>query len=119
MYEKLHLEVTAKLTVPQFLVSQNQSLVGAGISILPGTTFVPITAIIGSLIISKLQKFRTINSIAWLFVVVGFSLMTQLKVHSNKAMQYGFQVIYAVGAGVVRDLLTFRDLDLTNLAFSW
>jgi hypothetical protein len=85
----------------QFLVAQRRSLLASGIPILPGTVFVPVTAIIGGLIISKLQKFRTVNSIAWVFVTVGFSLMTQLRVESSKAKQYGFQVIYAIGGGVV------------------
>jgi hypothetical protein len=34
-------------------------------------------------------------------MTVGFSLMTQLRVESSKARQYGFQVIYAIGGGVV------------------
>lgn len=95
------LPVTMLRLSPQFLVAQRQSLLAAGISILPGTVFVPVTAIAGGLIISKLQKFRTVNSIAWAFVTVGFSLMTQLRVESSKAKQYGFQAIYAIGGGVV------------------
>ncbi|KAE9366460.1 MFS general substrate transporter, partial [Stipitochalara longipes BDJ] len=84
-----------------FLVAQRRSLLASGISILPGTIFVPVTAIAGGLIISKLQKFKMVNSIAWVFVTVGFALMTQLHVESSKATQYGFQVIYAIGGGVL------------------
>lgn len=85
----------------QFLVAQNQSLLSAGISILPGTVFVPVTAIVGGLLISKLQKFKTVNSVAWVLVTIGFASMTQLRVESSKAKQYGLQVIYALGGGVV------------------
>ncbi|KAN0092489.1 MFS general substrate transporter [Hyaloscypha variabilis] len=84
-----------------FLVAQSRSLLASGISILPGTVFVPLTAIAGGLIITKLQRFRSVNSIAWVFMTVGFSLMTQLRVESSKARQYGFQVIYAIGGGVL------------------
>jgi hypothetical protein len=74
------------------------------VAILPGTVIVPVTAVVGGLIISKTQRFRTVNSIAWLLVTIGFSLMTQLTIDCNKGIQYGFQVIYALGGGVVRYL---------------
>lgn len=77
---------------------------------MPGTIFVPVTAIAGGLIISKMQRFRTVNSIAWLLVTIGFSLMTQLHIDSSKPEQYGFQVIYAIGGGVVSILLLTLDL---------
>jgi hypothetical protein len=56
----------------------------------------------GGLLITALQKFKTVNTIAWLLTTVGFALMTQLKFDSNKGVQYGFQIVYALGAGVVR-----------------
>lgn len=85
-------------------MTKRHSLVGAGVSILPGTIVVPVTAAAGGVLITKLQKFKTVNSASWLFVTVGFALMTQLKVDSNKGVQYGFQIIYAIGAGVVGNL---------------
>lgn len=87
-------------------MAQSQSLLASGISILPGTVFVPVTAILGGLFITHLQRFKFVNSAAWVLVTVGFALMTQLRVESSKAKQYGFQVIYALGAGVV----SFRSL---------
>lgn len=85
----------------QFLVTREHSLVGSGVSILPGTLFVPVSAVVGGFIISKLQRFRTVNSVSWLLVTIGFSLMTQLKIDSPRRNQFGFQVIYAIGGGVV------------------
>lgn len=60
---------------------------------------IPVMAAAGGILISKSQRFRNVNSVSWL--LAGFSLMTQLKIDSNKAMQYGFQIICGFGAGVV------------------
>ncbi|KAH7387011.1 major facilitator superfamily domain-containing protein [Phaeosphaeria sp. MPI-PUGE-AT-0046c] len=84
-----------------FLVTKEHSLLGAGVCILPGTLFVPVSAVVGGFIISKLQKFRTVNSVSWLLVTVGFSLMTRLSIASPSRNMFGFQVIYAIGAGVL------------------
>jgi hypothetical protein len=71
-------------------------------------------AAVGGIIITKLQRFKAVNSIAWAFITVGFALMTQLKVDSNKGVQYGFQVVYALGAGVVRVLENYPMVELTR-----
>jgi hypothetical protein len=84
------------------------------VSILPGTAFIPVAAVGGGIIISKMQRFRTVNSIAWLLVTIGFSLMTQLKIDSHKGIQYGFQVIQAIGGGMVRDFFEMIYFNSTN-----
>jgi hypothetical protein len=61
-------------------------------------------AVAGGLLITKLQKFKAVNTAAWFFTTLGFALMTQLKIDSNKGVQYGFQIVYAFGAGVVGTL---------------
>jgi len=85
------------------------------VAILPGTAFIPVAAVGGGIIISKMQRFRTVNSIAWLLVTIGFSLMTQLKIDSHKGILYGFQVIQAVGGGMVRDFFEMICLNSTNI----
>ncbi|EPE33260.1 MFS general substrate transporter [Glarea lozoyensis ATCC 20868] len=87
--------------IQYFLVTKRRSLVGAGVSILPGTVLVPFMAVAGGLLITKLQKFKAVNTAAWFFTTLGFALMTQLKIDSNKGVQYGFQIVYAFGAGVL------------------
>jgi hypothetical protein len=84
------------------------------VAILPGTAFIPIAAVGGGIIISKMQRFRTVNSIAWLLVTIGFSLMTQLKINSHKGIQYGFQVIQAIGGGMVKDFFEMFYFNSTN-----
>ncbi|CAG8949011.1 hypothetical protein HYFRA_00002139 [Hymenoscyphus fraxineus] len=87
--------------IQYFLTTQRHSLVGAGVAILPGTIVIPIMAAAGGIFISKLQKFRTVNSVSWMIVTIGFSLMTQLKIDSSKAMQFGFQIIWGFGSGIL------------------
>jgi hypothetical protein len=72
------------------------------VAILPGTAVIPVAAVGGGIIISRMQRFRTVNSIAWLLVTVGFSLMTQLKINSPKSLQYGYQVVQEIGGGMVK-----------------
>jgi hypothetical protein len=65
---------------------------------------VPFTAVAGGLIITAVQRFKAVNAAAWILTTVGFALMTQLKLDSNKGVQYEFQIVYALGAGMVSTL---------------
>jgi hypothetical protein len=85
----------------KFLLSRQHSLLGAAVSMLPGTVTLPISAIIGAVIIAKTHRFKIINSIGWAFMTVGFATMTTLSANSNRGKQFGPQIIYGLGGGVV------------------
>lgn len=68
---------------------------------LPGTVTLPFSAIIAAVIIAKTHRFKILNIVGWAFMTVGFALMTTLSAHSNRGKQFGPQILYGLGGGVV------------------
>lgn len=68
---------------------------------LPGTAVAPPSAALGGFIVSKTKRFRIMNNVAWAFLTTGFALMTILSPESSKVFQFGPQVIYGIGGGIL------------------
>lgn len=47
------------------------------------------------------KRFKWINVFAAALMTIGFALISQLDVHSNHASQIGFQIISAIGGGIL------------------
>ena len=77
------------------------SLLGSAVAMLPGTVTVPAFAVVSGIIIAKTYRFKITNSFGWALLTIGFSLMTTLSRTSNPGKQFGFQIIYGIGGGIV------------------
>jgi hypothetical protein len=85
----------------QFLISRQKSLLSAAVAIVPAIAMVAPSTVAAGFIVSKTKRFRTLNVIAWGFVVTGSALLTMLTSSSNKGEQFGFQIIFGIGGGIV------------------
>ncbi|TFK32485.1 iron permease [Crucibulum laeve] len=54
-----------------------------------------------SLVIPVFDKYRPQNYLGWMFIIVGFGLLTMLDENSSQAAYIGYQVILAIGLGIV------------------
>ncbi|RDW88160.1 hypothetical protein BP6252_00192 [Coleophoma cylindrospora] len=84
-----------------FLVTRQKSLLGAAVDILPGTATVPVAAAVAGFVIASTHHFRNINSIALILLTVGLGLTSLLRPNSNKGVQFGFQILYGIGGGIL------------------
>ncbi|PQE21784.1 MFS multidrug transporter protein [Rutstroemia sp. NJR-2017a BBW] len=62
---------------------------------------VPVAAAIGGIGMSMMKKFKWINVFASALLTTGFILMSRLNVHSSQANQIGFQILSAIGGGIL------------------
>ena len=52
-------------------------------------------------VVKKSSKYRPVNYIGWMLMLIGFGLFTLLKADSVTGMWAGFQVITAAGIGII------------------
>ncbi|KAL3427633.1 MFS multidrug transporter [Phlyctema vagabunda] len=84
-----------------FLVTQQKSLLGSAVAILPGTSFVPVFAAASGFIMAYTKRFKILNSTSLVLMSLGFGLTSLLRPDSSKAVQFGFQVLYGIGGGML------------------
>ncbi|KAK7039367.1 MFS domain-containing protein [Favolaschia claudopus] len=71
----------------------------SAVQFLPATlTNTPI-GFISVLLLTYFKRYREVNWISWIIVVVGFGLFSMIKEDSSAAMWAGFQVVIAAGVG--------------------
>jgi hypothetical protein len=85
----------------QFLISRQHSLLSAAVAVVPATAMVAPSTVVAGFVVSKTKRFRNMNIIAWGFVVTGSALLTLLTTSSNKGEQFGFQILFGIGGGIV------------------
>ncbi|KAA8573407.1 hypothetical protein EYC84_004993 [Monilinia fructicola] len=84
-----------------FVVCKKHSLFGSAVQSLSAIAVVPFAAAAGGIAMSITKRFKWINVFAAALMTIGFALISQLDVHSNHASQIGFQIISAIGGGIL------------------
>jgi hypothetical protein len=56
---------------------------------------------VGGIILSLTKRFMPFNVLAWTLLSVGLGLTSTLDENSSRPAQYGFQVIMAIGGGII------------------
>ncbi|PQE16408.1 MFS multidrug transporter protein [Rutstroemia sp. NJR-2017a BVV2] len=74
---------------------------GSAVESLSAIAVVPVAAAIGGILMSMMKKFKWINVFASALLTTGFILMSRLNVHSSQANQVGFQILSAIGGGIL------------------
>ncbi|KAI0648730.1 iron permease [Trametes meyenii] len=59
------------------------------------------SAIVCGVIVKKTNKYRPANYVGWALIMIGFGLLSLLKADSSTAAWAGYQVITAVGVGII------------------
>lgn len=62
---------------------------------------VPAFAIGTGISVELLQQYRPQNYIGWMFIIIGFGLLSSLDENSSRAMYIGLQIPLGVGLGIV------------------
>jgi hypothetical protein len=85
----------------KFVVCKKHSLLGSAVQSLSAIAVVPVAAAIGGILMSMMKKFKWINVFASALLTTGFFLMSRLDVGSSQANQVGFQILSAIGGGIL------------------
>ncbi|OSC98516.1 iron permease [Trametes coccinea BRFM310] len=59
------------------------------------------SAIVCGVIVKKTNKYRPANYVGWVLIMIGFGLLSLLKADSSTGAWAGYQVITAVGVGII------------------
>ncbi|OJT12202.1 hypothetical protein TRAPUB_11258 [Trametes pubescens] len=59
------------------------------------------SAIVCGVIVKKTNKYRPSNWVGWILIMIGFGLLSTLKADSRPAAWAGYQVITAIGVGII------------------
>ncbi|TFK80209.1 MFS general substrate transporter, partial [Polyporus arcularius HHB13444] len=77
------------------------SPIRSSVDILPVALVMTPFAMLCGIIIKVTQKYRPINYLGWILLIVGFGLVTLLRPESPTAKWAGFQFIAAAGTGII------------------
>ncbi|KAI0648736.1 iron permease [Trametes meyenii] len=77
------------------------SPIRSSVNVFPTALVMSPSAIICGIIVKKTNKYRPSNYIGWVLILIGFGLLTLLKADSSTGEWVGYQVITAVGVGII------------------
>jgi hypothetical protein len=65
-------------------------------------------ALVCGIVVQTTNKYRPMNALGWVFITIGFGLLSMLRADSSVGQWVGFQFIAAAGTGIlVRSALLF------------
>ena len=85
----------------------NSTPARAGIQLLPTVLGILPGAIIAGLVLTKFGRYRPIQLVGFAFMTIGFGLLVLLKVNSSTDQWVGYQLISAIGTGLVVPVSAF------------
>ena len=84
-----------------FQSCKGASAIGSGVDLFGTALVIAPCAIIAGISIRVFSVYRPQNYIGWIFMIVGFSLLTLLNENSSRAAYIGLQVLLAIGIGIL------------------
>ena len=85
----------------QFLGSLGHSLLQSSVNCLPGIMMLVVSSASSGFIFAKMKSFQKLMLVAWCLVIIGSALLSRLGPNSSEAEQYGYQMIGALGGGII------------------
>jgi hypothetical protein len=73
----------------------------SGTELLAFALMIPFMAIIAGVSIEHFNRYRPQNLIGWIFIVIGFGLLTMLEPGTSRAISSAYQVILGIGFGIL------------------
>ncbi|KAF8890402.1 hypothetical protein BD779DRAFT_1671354 [Infundibulicybe gibba] len=77
------------------------SPVRSGVDLFGLVIVIPPVSIVTGISVQLLNRYRLQNYLGWIFTIVGFGLLTTLGANSSKAKCVSYQVVLAIGLGIV------------------
>jgi len=69
--------------------------------VLPGIGTLVFSAGSSGFLFARFKRFQKLLCFAWVLVVIGLALVSTLRVDSSLSAAYGFQIIAALGGGII------------------
>ncbi|KAK7061333.1 MFS domain-containing protein [Favolaschia claudopus] len=77
------------------------SPVRSSVDYLPAALVTAPFALVAGVLVNALNKYRAVNFTGWIFLLVGFGLFSTLREDSSVGKWVGFQIIVAIGIGML------------------
>ncbi len=87
-----------------FQAALGKSPIISGVDILPTAMFISAGALVAGATTQILNKYRPQNALGWVFILVGFGILSLLKADSSMGQWVGYQIIVAAGFGLLVSL---------------
>ncbi|TDL19134.1 iron permease [Rickenella mellea] len=84
-----------------FQASRGASPIRSGVNGLATALVISPFAILSGIIVQLMKKYRPVIAIGWVFMVIGFGLLSLLKADSSVSQWVGYQFLAAAGAGLM------------------
>ncbi|KAJ6627381.1 major facilitator superfamily domain-containing protein [Mycena sp. CBHHK59/15] len=100
---------TYALTLPSvfFQACFGASPIRSAVDFLPGALITSPFAFVAGSLISVYKRYRVVNWIGWSVIIIGFGLLSTLREHSTVGQWVGYQLIVAMGTGMIFAAPTF------------
>ncbi len=95
------IDATADYMPVFFQACLGASPIRSSVDILPVALVMTPFAMLCGIIIKVTQKYRPVNYLGWILLIIGFGLLTLLRPESPTAKWAGFQFIAAAGTGII------------------
>lgn len=76
----------------------------SSVQMLPTALIISPFALIGGILVKVFNKYRPPMVMGWLFIIVGFGVLTLLKADSPTSQWVGYQVLVSIGLGIIVSL---------------
>ncbi|THH00042.1 hypothetical protein EW026_g2413 [Hermanssonia centrifuga] len=90
-----------------FQAALGKSPIISGVDILPTAMFISAGALVAGATTQILNKYRPQNALGWVFILVGFGILSLLKADSSMGQWVGYQIIVAAGFGLLYPATVF------------
>jgi hypothetical protein len=92
----------------------NSTPARAGVQLLPTVLFILPGAILSGLVLTKFGRYRPLQLAGFAFMTVGFGVLSLLKINPRTDQWVGYQLISAVGTGLVLPVSVPIDIGSTQ-----
>ncbi|KAJ3487811.1 hypothetical protein NLI96_g3281 [Meripilus lineatus] len=94
--------ITAIYYLPvYFQACMQASPLRSSVQMLPLALVISPFSLMGGIVVKTTKKYRPINSAGWVFVIVGFGVLSLLKADSPTGQWVGYQILVAIGTGIL------------------
>ena len=77
------------------------SSIRSGVESLPGALLIAFFALACGAAVQIAQKYRPWNMVGWMTIIAGFGIASLLKAEASTAQWVGYQVVLAIGFGII------------------
>ncbi|OBZ72796.1 putative transporter C3H1.06c [Grifola frondosa] len=84
-----------------FQASLGASPVQSAVDMLATALCISAFALMAGIVVSVTKKYRPVNGLAWVLIIIGFGLLSLLRADSSVGQWVGYQIVAAAGIGIL------------------